>query len=104
MRPMVERPGYVRIAVADTGIGIAAEDIGRLAQPFVQVENQHAKTTQGTGLGLALTKSLIEMHGASMTIDSEQGRGTTVWFDLAVAGRLAGSRPAQSVRQAEKVA
>lgn len=104
MRPLVQRPGYVRIAVSDTGIGIAAEDIGRLAQPFVQVENQHAKTTQGTGLGLALTKSLIEMHGASMTIDSEQGRGTTVWFDLAVAGRLAGSRPVQSVRQAEKVA
>ena len=84
LRPLSERPGYVRIAVHDTGIGIAAEDIIRLAQPFVQVENQHAKTTKGTGLGLALTKSLIEMHGSNMTIDSEPGRGTTVWFDLEV--------------------
>ena len=84
MTPLIERPGFVRVAVTDTGIGIAAEDVKRLAQPFVQVENQHAKTTQGTGLGLALTKSLIEMHGSSMTIDSEPGHGTTVWFDLPV--------------------
>ena len=74
--------GTVRVAIKDTGIGIAAEDIARLGQPFVQVENQHAKTTQGTGLGLALTKSLIAMHGADMRIESEPGVGTTVWFDL----------------------
>lgn len=84
LTPLIERPGTVRIAVRDTGIGIAAEDIKRLAQPFVQVENQHAKTTQGTGLGLALTKSLIEMHGSEMVIESELGRGTTVWFDIPV--------------------
>lgn len=84
LMPLIERPGYVRVAVKDTGIGIAADDIKRLAQPFVQVENQHAKTTQGTGLGLALTKSLIEMHGANMVIESELGSGTTVWFDLPV--------------------
>ncbi len=89
LTPLIERPGMVRVAVRDTGIGIAAEDIKRLAQPFVQVENQHAKTTQGTGLGLALTKSLIEMHGSEMVIDSELGRGTTVWFDI----------PVKSVRQ-----
>ena len=82
LRPLTENPGMIRVAVRDTGIGIAAEDIKRLAQPFVQVENQHAKTAQGTGLGLALTKSLIEMHGSNMTIDSELGRGTTVWFDI----------------------
>ena len=72
----------VRIAVTDTGIGIAAKDLARLAQPFEQVEGQHSKTTQGTGLGLALTKSLIELHKGEMTIDSEPGVGTTVWFDL----------------------
>ncbi|HEY0598919.1 PAS domain-containing sensor histidine kinase, partial [Brevundimonas sp.] len=72
----------VRIAVTDTGIGIAAEDLTRLARPFEQVEGQHSKTNQGTGLGLALTKSLIELHGGTMTMESEPGRGTTVSFDL----------------------
>ncbi len=75
-------PDRVRVAVTDTGIGIAQEDVARLARPFEQVEGQHSKTTQGTGLGLALTRSLIELHGGDLTIDSEPGRGTTVSFDL----------------------
>ncbi len=74
----------VRVAVIDTGIGIAAENLSRLARPFEQVEGQHSKTTQGTGLGLALTKSLIEMHHGEMTIESEPGRGTTVSFDIPI--------------------
>lgn len=74
----------LRVAVTDTGIGIAAEDLTRLARPFEQVEGQHSKTTQGTGLGLALTKSLIELHGGALTIESEPGRGTTVGFDLPI--------------------
>ena len=73
---------HVRVSVTDTGIGINAADLDRLAQPFEQVEGQHSKTTQGTGLGLALTKSLIELHRGQMTIESEPGHGTTVWFDL----------------------
>ena len=75
---------HVRVAVVDTGIGIAAKDLERLAQPFEQVEGQHSKTTQGTGLGLALTKSLIELHRGRMAIESEPGHGTTVWFDLPI--------------------
>ncbi len=74
----------VRIAVTDTGIGIAAKDLDRLARPFEQVEGQHSKTTQGTGLGLALTKSLIELHGGALNIASEPGQGTTVSFDLPI--------------------
>lgn len=72
----------VRIAVTDTGIGIAPADLSRLAQPFEQVEGQHSKTTQGTGLGLALTKSLIELHGGQMLMESEPGVGTVVSFDI----------------------
>ena len=72
----------VRIAVTDTGIGIAAEDLTRLAQPFEQVEGQHSKTTQGTGLGLSLTKALIELHQGQMLMESEPGVGTTVSFDI----------------------
>jgi len=82
-------PHHVRVAVTDTGIGIAPEDIDRLARPFEQVEGQHSKTTQGTGLGLALTKSLIEMHGGQLALESEPGRGTTVSFVMPM------RRPAQ---------
>ncbi len=74
----------LQIKVCDTGIGIAQEDIGRLAQPFEQIETQHAKAQAGTGLGLALTKSLVEMHGGVFEIESEQGLGTTVSFTLPV--------------------
>jgi len=74
----------VRVAVTDTGIGIAPEDLARLARPFEQVEGQHSKTTQGTGLGLALTKSLIELHGGALLMESQPGQGTTVSFDLPI--------------------
>ena len=74
----------MRIAVTDTGIGIAEADLARLAQPFEQVEGQHSKTTQGTGLGLALTRSLIELHGGRMIMTSTPGEGTTVSFDIPI--------------------
>jgi two-component system cell cycle sensor histidine kinase PleC len=74
----------VRMSVRDTGIGIADEDLQRLATPFEQIENQHSKTTQGTGLGLALTKSLVEMHGGALDLRSTAGKGTTVSFSLPV--------------------
>ena len=74
----------VRISVKDTGIGIAPDDLARLAKLFEQIESQHSKTQQGTGLGLALTKSLVEMHGGSLDIRSAPGEGTTVGFSLPV--------------------
>ncbi len=82
-----ERPdGRVRVSVRDTGIGIAEADLSRLAKPFEQIENQHSKTQQGTGLGLALTKSLVERHGGALDIESRSGIGTTVSFSVAIAG------------------
>jgi two-component system cell cycle sensor histidine kinase PleC len=74
----------VQVGVQDTGIGISREDLARLVSPFEQVESQHAKTQQGTGLGLALSKALIAMHGGSMDIQSEPGKGTTVTFVISV--------------------
>ncbi len=79
--PLGER---VRISVKDTGIGIAAADLARLAKPFEQIESQHSKTQQGTGLGLALTKSMVEMHGGALDIQSAPGEGTTVGFSIPV--------------------
>ncbi|MDO1558143.1 ATP-binding protein [Brevundimonas sp. 2R-24] len=73
---------WLRLAVSDTGIGIAAEDLERLAQPFEQVEGQHSKTTQGSGLGLALSKSLVQMHGGTLVLESEPGHGTTVTVSI----------------------
>ncbi|RZJ98054.1 MAG: PAS domain-containing protein [Brevundimonas sp.] len=88
----------LRVAVTDTGIGIAPEDLARLARPFEQVEGQHSKTTQGTGLGLALTKSLIELHGGELVMQSAPGEGTTVSFDLPI--RRPGSAPQAQARAA----
>jgi two-component system, cell cycle sensor histidine kinase PleC len=78
----VEAGDFLRVSVSDTGIGIAKSDLARLARPFEQVESQHAKTTQGSGLGLALTKSLVELHGGKLELASEPGQGTTVSFTL----------------------
>jgi two-component system cell cycle sensor histidine kinase PleC len=86
--PLGER---VRISIKDTGIGIASIDLERLARPFEQIESQHAKTQQGTGLGLALTKALVEMHGGLLDLHSAPGQGTTASFSLPVrqAGQIA---------------
>jgi two-component system, cell cycle sensor histidine kinase PleC len=74
----------VRFFVRDTGIGISPEDLERLARPFEQIENQHSKTQQGTGLGLALTKSLVELHHGVLEMTSQPGVGTTVSVTLPV--------------------
>jgi two-component system cell cycle sensor histidine kinase PleC len=76
--------GRVVVSVRDTGIGIPQEDLARLARPFEQVESHLARTTSGTGLGLALTKSLVEMHNGELTLESTPGEGTTVSFTLPV--------------------
>ena len=74
----------VKVSVTDTGIGIAKQDLARLAKPFEQVESQHSKSTQGTGLGLALTKSLVELHEGTLEMTSAPGEGTSVSFTLPI--------------------
>jgi PAS domain S-box-containing protein len=70
--------GEVMITVADSGIGMAPEDIPRALQPFGQVDNSLARPHGGTGLGLPLAQRLVELHGGTMTLDSALGKGTTV--------------------------
>ncbi|MGO9485826.1 MAG: ATP-binding protein [Rhodomicrobium sp.] len=70
--------GSVRIAISDTGVGIAKHDLPRLGKPFEQVENQLTKGHKGTGLGLAISRSLAELHGGKLDIKSKPGEGTTV--------------------------
>jgi signal transduction histidine kinase len=70
------------IAVIDTGIGIDPEDIPRVLQPFVQAESSDQRSHGGTGLGLPLSHSLVEMHGGKLQITSTKGVGTTVTVAL----------------------
>ena len=67
--------GFV-VAVRDSGIGIAAGDIERVLEPFVQAETTLSRRQEGTGLGLALVKSMIEIHGGRLRLDSTLGNGT----------------------------
>lgn len=79
-----KRGEEIRIAVTDSGIGIAKKDLDRLGQPFEQVNQGRDSPHKGTGLGLALTKSFAEMHGGRLTMASEVGKGTRVTIYLPV--------------------
>jgi len=68
----------IEIIVSDNGTGISRQDLDRLGKPFEQVENAETRAKEGTGLGLALVKSLAQMHGGDAQIDSVLGEGTTV--------------------------
>jgi signal transduction histidine kinase len=72
----------IAISVSDTGIGIRAEDIPKVLEPFGQVESALSHKHQGTGLGLPLTKELAELHGGSLTMESNVDVGTTVTITL----------------------
>jgi signal transduction histidine kinase len=69
--------GDLLISVSDTGIGMAPEEIPRALEPFGQIDGTLARRYDGTGLGLTITKAFIEMHGGTLTLDSEKGCGTT---------------------------
>ncbi len=73
---------HVEFLVIDTGIGIPARDLPRLGQRFEQVDNAMTRRKEGTGLGLALCRSLSELHDGAISIASEVGRGTTVTVRL----------------------
>jgi signal transduction histidine kinase len=69
--------GDLTISIADTGIGIATADIERVFEPFVQLDSSLARKYEGTGLGLALSRRWVHLHGGSLVLKSELGRGTT---------------------------
>jgi signal transduction histidine kinase len=76
--------GAVEVSVADTGIGIAAEDQETIFEEFRQVGTDYARKREGTGLGLALARRLVELHGGRLTVTSELGKGSTFTFTLPV--------------------
>ena len=85
-----ETTDTVSVTVSDTGIGMNPEDVEVAFQPFAQVDNRLERRYEGTGLGLPLTKALVDLHKGSIVIDSARGRGTriTVSFPRAVPEEL----------------
>jgi CheY-like chemotaxis protein len=77
------RWSVVRFEVEDTGPGIAPDDLARIFQPFEQVGDVRQRA-EGTGLGLAISQRLLQLMGSALQIASQEGKGSTFWFDLAV--------------------
>ncbi|MEI6429862.1 MAG: response regulator, partial [Pseudanabaena sp. ELA607] len=75
---------YIKIAVVDTGIGISAENIQKLFQPFIQIDSALNRKHDGTGLGLALVKRLVEIHGGNVELTSEVGVGSCFAINLPI--------------------
>ncbi len=76
----------IRLAVTDTGIGIPADVVPTLTNPFRRFVKNPYRSEKGWGLGLSITKSLIDLHGGAMIIESEVGKGTTITVSLPAAG------------------
>ncbi len=75
---------YIQISVKDTGIGIDKKDHDKIFKPFEQVDGSLSRSFEGTGLGLALTKRLVEFLGGAIWFESESGKGSTFYFILPV--------------------
>jgi cell cycle sensor histidine kinase DivJ len=74
----------VTFTVEDTGIGIGADDLRHVGDPFFQVRTAYDRSHDGTGLGLSIVKGLVELHGGTLDIRSRVGAGTTVSVRLPI--------------------
>ena len=87
VRRVADGHNWIEFAVADSGIGMTAEQQAKLFQEFTQADSLTARRYGGTGLGLAITRKLARMMGGDVTVTSERGKGST--FYSAPAGRRA---------------
>src|SRR5262249_45479000 len=88
------------VMVEDSGIGIGAEDLASVGQPFFQARSSYDRRHDGTGLGLSIVKGLLAMHGGQFELESRLGEGTRVTFQLPLdctaarqPGRLGARKP-----------
>lgn len=77
--------GRIHISVSDTGVGIAPEDVKRLFDKYEQARSRATRGEKGTGLGLYITKQLVELHGGEIKVESEVGKGSTFSFTIPAA-------------------
>ena len=84
VRVVAHREGFFRIEVEDTGVGIAENDLPRLFVEFQQLDTSYTKRHQGTGLGLSLTRRMVEAQGGSVGVRSVLGQGSVFWLTLPV--------------------
>ena len=75
-------PELIQFAISDQGMGIPAEYLPKMFGRFVRVDNRDTRTVGGTGIGLFLTKALVEQHEGRIWLESEYGKGTTFYFTL----------------------
>ena len=81
-----EHDGKVRIEVRDTGEGIEQDKLKDIWERYFKVDKAHKRAQIGTGLGLSIVKTILDMHGGAYGVQSEQGVGSTFWFELDVQG------------------
>jgi len=88
----------VQVAVADTGVGIAPQDIPKVFEDFGQVDGSTSRTHEGTGLGVPLSRRLVELHNGRMWLESQVGKGTTFYFTLPILAHAPTEFPGVSKR------
>jgi signal transduction histidine kinase/CheY-like chemotaxis protein len=105
-RPDADGRVELRVSVRDTGVGIPPERLHRVFQPFTQADSSTTRRFGGTGLGLTISRSLMELMGGRIHVESEVGRGSTFWFEVtlplaeapAFAVAPVASRPAEALK------
>jgi two-component system phosphate regulon sensor histidine kinase PhoR len=88
--------GALKVTVADNGIGLAPQDIGRVTERFFRVDKSRSREAGGTGLGLAIVKHILAAHGSQLQIESKLGTGSSFGFTLPLAKSVPALPPSQS--------
>ncbi|MBN1955744.1 MAG: GAF domain-containing protein [Anaerolineae bacterium] len=83
---VLQENNMIQVAVTDSGIGIAEEKMGTIFEAFIQADASPSRKYGGTGLGLTLSRQMVELHGGEMWVESEVGEGSTFYFTLPIAG------------------
>jgi ammonium transporter len=78
----IQEPSWARITITDSGMGIDPDELNNIFNEFHQVDRKRDEALGGVGIGLALTRRLVELHGGTVGVESERGRGSSFWFTL----------------------